>query len=95
MIDDDCIPYLEPVRSAREALAGALPAESDPRRPRREVHPEAVARARQSRALPQPSKRNQGRSGEFYYVEHREGRKVGDYILLKWYSGSLIGANFQ
>ena len=56
--------FPEHLRGAHEALAGVLPAEPDPRRPRREVHPQAVARARQDRALPQPPQRDQGRPGE-------------------------------
>ena len=38
----------EHVRGAHQAVAGVLPAEPDPRGPRREVHPPAVARARQN-----------------------------------------------
>ena len=54
----------EHIRHAHQALAGVLPAEPDPRGPRREVHPQAVARASQDRALPQPPQRDQGRPGD-------------------------------
>ena len=58
------IPISEYLRCARAAVAGALPAEPAARRARRAVHPEAVARAGQDRALPQPPQRDQGGPGD-------------------------------